>query len=367
MPAGPVYVDAIRRVWDAGDAFAPLDLRLPPEEQARQVAAIAPTVVVDEHGERHRVEGGRPTEAGDALLIATSGTTGNPKVAIHTHAGVEASARAVSAALAVDPTADRWLACLPVAHIGGLSVILRSIITGTPVEVHDHFSPTATVEALGRGATLASFVTRALAQVPAEQFRAILLGGAAPPPDRPANAIATYGLTETGSGVVYEGRPLAGVEVSFGPGGEILLRCPMLLRAYRHNPEPLDTDGWFPTGDLGHPGPDGELVVEGRGDDVIVTGGEKVWPDRVEAVLARHPAVAEVAVVGRPDPDWGHRVVAVVVPADPAAPPRLEELRAAVKEALGPWYAPRELELRSEVLPRTSLGKIRRNALVPTR
>ena len=366
MPAGPAYVDAIRRVWDSGDAFAPLDLRLPAHEQARQVAAIAPTAVIDEHGQRHRREGGRPAEPGDALLIATSGTTGTPKVAIHTHAGVEASARAISAVLHADPAADRWLACLPVAHIGGLSVILRSLVTGTPVEVHPQFSPEAAVEALDRGATLVSLVTRALHQVPAERFRAILLGGAAPPADRPANAIATYGLTETGSGVIYDGRPLPGVEVSLGPDGEIRLRCPMLLRAYRHDPSPLDADGWFATGDLGRWNPDGTLAVDGRRDEVIVTGGEKVWPDRVETVLNRHPGVAEAAVVGRPDPDWGHRVVALVVPADPSAPPGLEELRAAVKEVLGPWCAPRELELRSEVLPRTSLGKIRRTDLGPS-
>jgi o-succinylbenzoate---CoA ligase len=362
LPAGPAYLEAIQRVWEGGDAIAPLDSRLPKAEADRLLAAIGPAAVIEADGERRRLPGGTPVEPGDALLMATSGTTGEPKVVIHTHAGVTASARATSAALGVDPARDRWLACLPVAHIGGLAVVLRALVTDTPVELHNHFSPTATVEALDRGATLVSLVTRALNQVPVARFRAILLGGAVPPAERPANVIATYGLTETGSGVVYNRRPLPGVEIEIDPAGEIRLRGPMLLRAYRHDPNPLDSNGWFATGDLGRWGEDGLLVVDGRRGDVIITGGEKVWPGPVEVVLGQRPDVAEVAIVGRPDPDWGHRVVAVVVPADPAHPPGLDDLRDEVKASFGPWCAPRELELRAD-LPRTSLGKIRRHEL----
>ena len=303
--------------------------------------------------------------------MATSGTTGEPKAVIHTHASVEASANATSAALGVDPTGDRWLACLPLAHIGGLAVVMRSLVTGTDVEVHDRFDPAAVNRAAVDGATLVSLVTRALAQVRAEHFRRIIIGGAAPPPDRPANVVATYGMTETGSGIVYDRSPLEGLEISIAlpgadsptdePGsGEVLLRGPMLFRRYRHDPEPF-IDGWFPTGDIGR-FYGGLLTIHGRRDDAIVTGGEKMWPARAEAILGRLSTVAEVALVGRPDPEWGQRVVAVVVPVDPAGPPALADLREAIAETLPLWYRPRDLELR-ETLPKTSLGKIRRDAL----
>lgn len=361
LPGGPAYTEAIRRVWDAGDAIAPLDLRLPPAERDRVLAVLAPGAVIEADGEIRSLDGGRPVERGDAAVVATSGTTGEPKAVIHTHDSVRASAVATSKALTVDPTADRWLACLPLAHIGGLAVVMRSIVTGTPVEVHDGFDPAATLDAADRGATLVSLVTRALNQVPADRFRTVLIGGAAPPPDRPSNVIATYGMTETGSGIVYDRTPLDDLEIAIDDDGEIHLRGPMLFRAYRHDPDPLD-DGWFATGDLGRWGEDGRLLVDGRRGDVIVTGGEKVWPARIEAFLAERADIAEVALVGRPDPDWGHRVVAVVVPTAGAEPPDLDELRAVVGDRFGRWCAPRELVVAPS-LPRTNLGKVRRDAV----
>lgn len=362
LPAGPAYLEAVERVWDAGDAIVPIDDRLPPGEASRIMRALAPAAVIEADGERRSLGGGLPVEPGDAAVVATSGTGGEPKAVIHTRAGIEASARATSAALQVDPSTDRWLACLPLAHIGGLAVVMRSLVTGTPVELQPRFAPEAVIGAARRGATLVSLVTRALNQVPAELFRVVLLGGAAPPPERPVNVIATYGMTETGSGVVYDRRPLDGVEIDITAGGEIRLRGPMLFRAYRHDPDPFDPGGWFATGDLGRWGDDGLLIVDGRRGDVIVTGGEKVWPGPIETWLAARHDVAEIALVGRRDPDWGHRVVAVAVPTDPASPPTLSELRAATVERFPPWCAPRELELRSS-LPRTSLGKVRRDRL----
>jgi O-succinylbenzoic acid--CoA ligase len=383
IPGGPEYTAAIRRIWDDGDAIAPLDDRLPPGPAERQLAVLRPGAVLEPDGTIRERPGGRPTEEGDAVVIATSGTSGRPKAAIHTHESVAASARAIRDALAVDPERDRWLACLPLAHIGGLSVVMRSIVTGTPVEVHPRFEAEATVDAARRGATLVSLVTRALNQVPAELFRTILLGGAAPPPDRPDNVIATYGLTETGSGVVYESGSgearrsvlLEGLEVTVGdpaggarpgpvPGaeGEIHLRGPMLFRGYGDEPDPFVAGGWFPTGDLGRWWGDGRLVVDGRRDDVIVTGGEKVWPEPVERLLGARDDVAEVAVIGRPDPDWGHRVTAVIVVADGRPTPALDDLRETVLVELPAWAAPREVEV-VDTLPRTSLGKIRRSLL----
>ncbi len=128
---------------------------------------------------------------------------------------------------------------------------------------------------------------------------------------------------------------------------------------------PLDGSGWFATGDAGALGPDGRLVVHGRLSDLIISGGENVWPSAVEAVLRRHPGVAGVAVAGRPDPEWGERVVAWVVAADPGRPPTLDALRALVKEELAPWAAPRQLVVVPD-LPKTPLGKVRRTENRPS-
>jgi acyl-CoA synthetase (AMP-forming)/AMP-acid ligase II len=133
----------------------------------------------------------------------------------------------------------------------------------------------------------------------------------------------------------------------------------MLLRGYRDGTMPLDDDGWFATGDAGTFDTEGRLVVQGRLTDLIISGGEHVWPAAVETVLRRHPSVSEVAVGGRPDPEWGERVVAWVVPRTGAAHPTLDGLRGMVKEELAPWAAPRELVI-VDSLPKTATGKVRR-------
>ena len=265
---------------------------------------------------------------------------------------------ATSSALAVDPSTDCWLACLPLAHVGGLAVVVRALLTDTPLEVHDGFDADAVEAAARQGATLTSLVPTALARIDPAAFRAILLGGSAMPAQRPANTVATYGLTETFSGVVYEGWPLDGVELRIHDN-EVQLRCPMLLRCYRDDTDPRTADGWFPTGDAGALSDEGQLSVFGRMDDMITTGAEKVWPVAVERILADLPGIAEVAVVGRPHPEWGQAVTTVIVPADPAAPPELEALREAVKAQLPAFCAPQNLELVSE-LPQTPLGKTQR-------
>jgi o-succinylbenzoate---CoA ligase len=367
LPAGPGFVDALRSVWDAGDAALPLDPRLPAAAAARLLDALRPARVVSADGD-HRRPDGVPVEPGDALVVATSGTTGEPKGVVHTHASVEASAVATSGALGADPDRDRWVACLPLAHIGGLSVITRSLVTGTPCTVLERFDPRAVEEEATRGATLVSLVATVLDRTDVAGFRAVLLGGAAPPTGLPSNVVTTYGMTETGSGCVYDGRPLAGVEVRIGDGvlgaeGEVLVRGPMLLRAYRNGVDPRIGDGWLPTGDAGQLGEDGTLAVVGRMAEVIVTGAEKVWPSQVEDVLARHPGIGEVAVWKRPDPVWGERVVAWIVPSPDAVPPGLDELRDLVAHDVARWAAPRELVV-VDALPRTAGGKVRRVDLV---
>ncbi|MEI2653418.1 MAG: hypothetical protein V9G12_14955 [Microthrixaceae bacterium] len=194
-------------------------------------------------------------------------------------------------------------------------------------------------------------------------FRRILLGGSAIPADRPANTVATYGMTESGAGVLYDGLALNGVGLMVGNDGAISLSGPSMLRCYRVRLDPKDAAGWYRTGDVGSVEPTtGRLTVAGRADDLIISGGENVWPDPVERLVAADPHVAEVAVIGRPDPEWGQRVTAVVVPVDVAEPPSLEALRELVKAELPAWCAPRALELATS-LPRTALGKVRRRQL----
>jgi O-succinylbenzoic acid--CoA ligase len=176
------------------------------------------------------------------------------------------------------------------------------------------------------------------------------------------NVVTTYGMTETGSGVVYDGLALDGVGIRTGDRDEILLRGPMLLRGYRDGTVPLLDGGWLPTGDAGGIDPSGRLFLHGRLSDLVVSGGENVWPVEVEAVIRRARNVADVAVGGRPDPEWGERVVAFVVAVPGAGPPLLDELRELVKEDLGPWAAPHELVL-VDALPRNQAGKVMRDDL----
>jgi len=354
LPGSPDFVHALQSVWERGDAVFPLDRRLPMAAQRSMLQGFGVATVISGDGET-ALSDGEPVEPGDALVIATSGSSGPPKAAVLTHAAVEASARATSERLQVTDN-DHWLACLPLAHVGGLSVITRSLITGTTLTVIDGFD--ADVVSASE-ATLVSLVTTALQRIDPSLFRAIVLGGARPPADRPPHCIATYGLTETGSGVVYNGKPLNSVEIEIRDG-EVHVRGPMLLHCYRDGSSPLTSDRWLPTGDLGFLRDDGSLHVEGRRGDVINTGGEKVWPDDVERQLIQHPDIHDVAVTGLPDNEWGQIVAAFVVSARPNL--SLDEIRAHCRAQLPGYALPKQLEL-VEAIPRTALGKVRRSEL----
>lgn len=358
LAAGPAFVKALRRAWDRGQAVLPVDPRLPPTAATRLLASLAPTHVIDEAGEERALGGGRGSEDGDALVVATSGTTGEPKGVVLTHDAVMASAVATSRRLAVTAS-DRWLACLPPAHMGGLAVITRALLTDTPLTALSGFDPEAVLREANRGATLVSLVPTALARIDAAAFRLILLGGAAPPTSPPANTVVTYGMTETGSGVVYDGVPLDGVDLRL-VDHEVQVRGPMLLRAYRSgadpkDADPKDADGWLATGDLGRM-VDGRLVVDGRRDELIVTGGENVWPGPVEAALTGLAGIADARIVGAPDPEWGMRVVAEVVPMPSTRPIALDDLRARLRDVLPAYALPREVRIVDRI-PRTSSGK----------
>ena len=364
LPGGPEFVATLARVWDRGDAAFVVDRRAPRSAQTELLAAVRPHAVIGERGSSpHHGPTAPPLDTGDALVVATSGSSGRPKLVVHTREGLESHARAVNRRLEVDPREDRWLCCLPLAHLGGLGVVVRSLLTGTDVDVVDGFDARTIEEAPDRlDSTLVSLVPTALDRIDAGNYRWVVLGGSADPAHRPANVVRTYGLTETGGGVVYDGVPLDDVEVSIDDDGSIRVRGDVLargLRAQDGSVAPIaGAGGWLDTGDRGR-WEQGRLVVEGRGDDLIVTGGENVWPAPVEAVLLKHPGVAEVAVVGATDPEWGERVVAYVVPVDPTDPPSTAALRDHVKAALPAFCAPREVR-QVAALPRTALGKVRR-------
>lgn len=356
LPGGERFVEELQRAWGAGDAIFPVDQRLPDVAKQALIERLGAGVVVSET-ERQRVSTGWAVEPGDAAVVATSGSTGVPKGVVLTHDAIAASADATSARLDVTGT-DHWLACLPLSHIGGLSVVFRALHTGTDLTVHPSFD----ADAVGAtNATLVSLVATALRRIDPTRFRTIVLGGSRPPVDRPVNTVATYGMTETGSGVVYDRLPLDGVEMRV-VDGEIQLRCPMLLSCYRDGSDPRTVDGWFPTGDLGEIDDVGRLAVHGRRGDLIISGGENVWPEPVEAVLRTHPGVADAAVTGVVDPEWGQIVVAIVVPRDRRSAPTLDQLREHVRLQLPTFSAPRRVILRSE-LPRTMLGKLIRSDL----
>lgn len=357
MPAGPEFVDHVRAAWDAGDAIFPLDQRLPLSAQRDVIASIQPTVIITADQHRTTVDG-TPVETGDAVVVATSGSTGIPKGVILTHTAVAASAHAVHERLSVVRT-DRWFACLPVAHVGGLSVITRSLITNTRLHVSDRFTPEAYNDAADDGCTLVSLVSTALSRVNPARFRTIVLGGSQPPEDLPSNVVTTYGMTETGSGIAYNGIPLRDVEIKI-VDDEIIIRAPMLFRAYRDGTCPIDSNGWFATGDLGKIDNNGVLRVDGRRGDLIITGGENVWPEQVERALAQDQRIQDVCVAGVSDPEWGQAVTAWVVSNDDIA---LDDIRDVVKQTLPAHCAPKQV-IRVGEIPRTALGKPQRSVLI---
>jgi O-succinylbenzoic acid--CoA ligase len=373
MEPGPAWFDLVAETWAAGAALLPVDHRLPPSEARAILERVRPTVSLDAGGAR-RIDG----EAADpeiALVVPTSGTGGTPKFVQFDRRAIDAAVASSAAALGATDR-DRWLCCLPLAHVGGLLVLLRGVLLGAPVTIHQGFDAPAV--AAERGSAFTSLVPTMLGRLvdagaELSAFRAILVGGGHLSPDLRASAeragasvVETYGLTETCGGVVYDGEPLPGTQMRIDPQGGIELRGPTLMRGYRFDDSAtaaaFTPDGWLRPGDVGEIDGEGRLHVVGRLDDLINTGGEKVWPDDVEAALREHPRVRDVAAGGRPDPEWGQRVAVWVVPADPSDPPSLDELRAFAARTLPRHAAPRELTL-AERLPRTASGKLRRAAL----
>jgi O-succinylbenzoic acid--CoA ligase len=412
----------------AGAVLVPLDVRHAPVEIGRALADSGARLLVcaeAAHADAEPFPGVRRVDA-DALAAAgaaappgeparpeperplailyTSGTTGRPKGAILTHASFWWSA-ALSAAHLGAPPGERWLACMPLHHVGGLAILARAAIFGAGVVLHERFDAEAVAESLARdGVTIASFVPTMLRRVlavrpgpPPPSLRCVLVGGAPTPPALLAEAwrrgwpaAPTYGLTEACSQVATlplaeigrradgAARPLFGVELeirgadgrSRAPGepGEIAVRSPAVMAGYHARPEATARvlrDGWLLTGDVGVLDAEGWLRVLDRRDDLVVSGGENVYPAEVEAALESHAAVAEAAVAAEPDPDLGGRVAAWIVPAAGAAVDE-DALRAYCRTRLAGYKVPRAFHVVAS-LPRTPSGKLRRRELAGPR
>ena len=363
MPASQMFVEQVQRAWSNGDAVLPIDQRLPPTGKKLLLDAMAPSEVIDASATSSSLPNGRPLQEGDALVIASSGSTGSPKGIIHTHSSLLAGAQASASRLQLTAD-DHWLVCIPVSHVGGFSVITRALHTGAALTLHPSFDATAIQEASTHGVTHTSLVATALSRIDTSLFRTILLGGSSAPNNLPSNVITTYGMTETGGGVVYNGMPLDNVEAKIVEG-EIHLRCPMLMRAYRDDQAMIPNDGWYSTGDMGAINDRGTVSVYGRKTDMIITGGENVWPSVVENSLTSHSVVKEVVVRGAPDTTWGQRVVAYVVlndSLDASDATLLSNLREHVKQTLPAFCAPQQVIVLTQI-PRTSLGKVDLQAL----
>lgn len=370
---GPRWIEVVEELWGRGVAFLPLDSRLTERERRAILERASPSLVLGEDGETWFADGARIDER-IGLVVATSGTSGEPKLAELSRSAVRAALEFSAAALSLEPQ-HVWVACLTPAHVGGLLVLLRGVEGHQPLEVHPRFDPDRLVaEAPCWASVVPTMVRRLVADVESLVGLSLLVGGG--PLDAAlraeaealgATVVETYGLTETCGGIAYDRRVLAGTRARIGDDGEIELQGPTLMEGYRHDPPATAAafrlDGWLRTGDLGRIADDGALVVEGRADDAIRSGGERIWPDEVETVLRQHPKIADAAAAGRPDGEWGEHVAAWVVPRRIDDPPTLEEVRAFAREHLAAFKAPRELFLVPDV-PRTSTGKIRRRDLL---
>ncbi len=363
---------ALHACWWLCAAPVPLDPRLAPGERAARAGGLAtivdaPLLAGPPLPPAHRGDGDL------ALVVHTSGTTSAPKPVELTWGNVRANAVGSALALGLDPR-ERWLCPMPLSHVGGLMVLLRSALYATTVVLEPPpFDAVRVAERLNRGdATVVSIVPTMLGRVldaglaRPRRLRVALLGGGPAPAPLLERALAagvpvaqTYGLSEACSQVTTSapgephtaGWPLQGVDVRVEADGEIVVAGPVVAGG-----------GELRTGDLGRLDERGRLVVLGRKADTIVTGGENVAPAEVEAVLLAHPAVADVAVHGRPDAEWGEAVVATVVARDGASVDA-GALSAFCRARLAGFKVPKAFETRTEPLPRTASGKLLRRAL----
>ena len=354
---------------------------------------------------------GRDDEQSVAWLISTSGTTGRPKWAMLTHRSLTAGITNLSLARPV--AADDALATpFPLCHVAGYN-LLAFHLHARPVVLLERFDPDVLnrqitryrVRTLSLAPTMIATWLDAPSTARADLSSVRTLGYGASAIPRPVLLRAVeqlavdlsqgYGMTELSGNVAFLGPddhraaaagddrlaraagrpgPLAAVRVvddgggELGPDdvGELVVRADQVFAGYWEDPDAtaaaFTPDGWFRTGDLARIDGDGLVSIVDRKKDVIVTGGENVASREVEEVLERHPAIREVAVVGLPDVTWGEDICAVVVPADPAAPPTLDELVAFARAHLAGYKKPKRLVVVAE-LPKNATGKVQKQRL----
>jgi len=428
------YAVATHALARAGAVLMPLNLRLTPAELAWQLndavvhrvlydraqhdlaVAIREAVIplellsVEKLGARpealeerahHTSEDPAVDLAATHSVVYTSGTTGRPKGALLTYGNHlwSATASALNLGLRAD---DRWLACLPLFHVGGLSILLRSVIYGTTAVIHAGFDPARVNAAIDHERiTIISVVATMLQRMLDERsdrpypdsLRCVLLGGG-PAPEALLHRCAeigvpvvqTYGLTETASQIATlspedalrklgsAGKPLFGAELRIvdesgaacppGAAGEIVVRGPSVTPGYLNHPDETEAtirDGWLHTGDLGHLDEEGYLYVLDRRNDLIVSGGENVYPAEIEAALQAHPDVIEAGVYGVEDERWGRAPVAIVVLRNGASTDA-EALLVFCRDRLAAYKTPKRIEF-ADALPRNAAGKLLRNQL----
>jgi O-succinylbenzoic acid--CoA ligase len=399
-----------------GAVLAPLNARLTPVELAPLVEDVSPSLTLALSSLADRLPGAEPfeswaeavkapsptceplAESTPRVVLFTSGTTGRPKGAVLTEGNFRAAARCSAANLGAHPS-PRWLGTLPLFHVGGLAMLMRCAYDGGCLLLHDRFDVEAVNRAIDtEGVTHASFVATTLERIldargarpVPESFRCALIGGGPVPTPLLERARAvrllalqTYGLTEGGSQVATErpseadgrtaGPPLPGLEVRItGPDGEVLgpgregdieVRGPTVMAGYLNRPDATREtlrDGWLRTRDIGMLDERGRLTVLSRRTDLIVRGGENLYPVEIETVIAAHPAVQEVAVVGVADARWGEVPVAFVVmrPGHPLP----GDLDAWCRRSLAGFKVPARF-LALEALPRNAMGKVERTVL----
>ena len=370
LPAGAPFVEVLHGCLRLGAVAVPVDLRLTVAERAARAAGCALVVDVPPAGpeDRDAPLPGTHDLGATAVVVHTSGTTGAGRPVQLTYANWLWSALGSAVALGLDED-ERWMCALPLSHVGGLSILLRSAIYATTVVLHERFDAQAIARELSAGAcTLISVVPTTLARLldaglqRPGTLRAALVGGGPIAPallERAAAAgvpcVSTYGLTEACSQVTTGGPPLFCTRVRIAGDGEILVAGPTVA------PGSVAADGWLHTGDLGALDEAGNLTVTGRAADTIVTGGENVAPAEVEAVLASHPAVADVAVHGVADPQWGEAIVATIVQR-PGGTATAQELEGYCRVRLAPFKVPKVFRFSLD-LPRTQSGKLLRRDL----
>jgi o-succinylbenzoate---CoA ligase len=333
-------------------------------------------------------------------IIYTSGTTGVPKGVQLTYGNHWHSAIASAMHLGVDRS-DRWLLCLPLYHVGGLAIMWRSLIYGTTVILQQRFEEEAAIQAIATAqVTTISLVPTMLWRILEhaqfdrslpywQNLRGILLGGAAPSKtllnrclELKLPIVPTYGLTEAASQVTTllpqdlerkpgsSGQPLLcdrlrivaiegePTEVAVGEVGQILVQGANVMKGYINHPQgEAIHDSWLYTGDLGYVDSEGFLYVVSRRSDLIVSGGENIYPTEVEAILCQHPAIVEACVVGTEDPEWGQVVTAVAIAKQTITLDQIQTF--CTSHHLARYKLPRILHL-VETLPRTANGKLSR-------